>query len=187
MIIIFPITELRTFQSVARQLFWHSNNLSIIGFLFFLSFFIFFRLCHDEHCRQQPQRFFVVLFDTPVFDAWFNSIELPVTIFLEWVPTAVFPAEKEITERTEVMALRRESAMTILQFRKNEYLALCGSGIERPFLLLRASLAVHRYSPKDGQIQKLFSYLIRERSLSFTSSASGAFLSLWSRMNGSCK
>lgn len=110
--------------------------------------------------------FFIVLYETPTFEARFNFPELFVRGFLEWVATAAIPAADETMESMDVRASRRKSALKVSQLLRSETLRLCELGTKQTRLVLRAPLAFYTYALKDGRIRKLFCHLFLRTDLS---------------------
>lgn len=86
---------------------------------------------------------FVVLLDTPTFEARFDSVELSVMSVFERVATTAVPAARKITTRMEFKALLTEYIQRMSQFSKSGNLTLHVFETEHIFQVLKASLTVH--------------------------------------------
>lgn len=99
---------------------------------------------------------FILLFDASASKANFNSFELPVKRFLDFIESATVSAAKEIIESMEIKFSERKFALRASQFLKNEKLAFREVGTVQMRQVLRASLAVCTYSLRDCRLRELF-------------------------------
>lgn len=60
-----------------------------------------------------------LLFDSPAFDARFNSLRLLVKSILEWIATSVVLVAREVIESMEIQASQKKFTLRISQIQKN--------------------------------------------------------------------